>query len=106
MTETFSLTIDPEHPSLPGHFPGDPIVPGAILLDHAITNVERAFGRKVAMILAAKFLIPVRPQQIVTFVSERDDGDRVTVTASVSGAIVCSVSVALAGGGGDDRRLG
>ena len=105
MTET-SLTIDSEHPSLPGHFPGDPIVPGAILLDHAIANVERAFGRKVAMILAAKFLVPVRPQQTVIFVSERDDEDRVTVTASVSGAIVCSMLVALVGEVGDDRRLG
>jgi 3-hydroxyacyl-[acyl-carrier-protein] dehydratase len=106
MTVTFSLTVGPEHPSLPGHFPGDPIVPGAILLDHAIANVERAFGRKAAMILAAKFLIPVRPHQTVTFVLERGDDDRVTVTASVRSAIVCSFSVALAGEVGDDGRLG
>lgn len=106
MTETFSLTIDPEHPSLPGHFPGDPIVPGAILLDYAIANVERAFGRKVAMILDAKFLVPVRPQQTVIFALARGDNDRVTVTASVGGAIVCSFSVTLAGEGSDDGRLG
>ena len=106
MIETSSLIMDSEHPSLPGHFPGDPIVPGAILLDHAIANVERAFGRKVSMILAAKFLVPVRPQQTVIFVSERDDEDRVTVTASVSGVTVCSMLVALIGEVGDDRRLG
>jgi 3-hydroxymyristoyl/3-hydroxydecanoyl-(acyl carrier protein) dehydratase len=98
MSEPFSLTIDPAHPSLAGHFPGDPIVPGAILLDYAIAHIERAFERKVATILAAKFLAPVRPLQTVTFRVARGDNDRVTVAASVGSTTVCSLSVALEGG--------
>jgi 3-hydroxymyristoyl/3-hydroxydecanoyl-(acyl carrier protein) dehydratase len=98
MTEPISLTIDPAHPSLAGHFPGDPIVPGAILLDYAIGHIERSFSRKVATILAAKFHVPVRPLQTVTFRVARGDKDRVTVTASVGSTIVCSLSVALGGG--------
>ena len=31
-TESSEVTIDLEHPSLEGHFPGEPIVPAAILL--------------------------------------------------------------------------
>lgn len=95
MTETVALTIDPEYPSLPGHFPGDPIVPGAILLDFAIAHVERSLGRKVAMIRDAKFLVPVRPQQTVIFGYGHSDNARVKVTASVGSAIVCSFSFAL-----------
>jgi 3-hydroxyacyl-[acyl-carrier-protein] dehydratase len=102
MTETVSLTIDPAHPSLAGHFPGDPIVPGAILLDYAIAHVEGAFGRKVVGILAAKFLVPVRPQQTVTFRVAGGDNGRVTITALIGRAVVCSLSVALAGEATDE----
>ncbi len=31
-----SFTIAADHPALPGHFPGNPIVPGAVILDHAL----------------------------------------------------------------------
>lgn len=31
-----SFSIPPDHPCLPGHMPGAPIVPGALLLDRAI----------------------------------------------------------------------
>jgi 3-hydroxymyristoyl/3-hydroxydecanoyl-(acyl carrier protein) dehydratase len=30
------FTIPAEHPALPGHFPGRPVVPGALLLDHVL----------------------------------------------------------------------
>ncbi len=43
-------TISSDHPSLPGHFPGDPVIPAALLveaaqqvvLEHA--NIERLCG--------------------------------------------------------------
>jgi 3-hydroxyacyl-[acyl-carrier-protein] dehydratase len=30
------------HPSLPGHFPGNPIVPGVLLLDETLHAIERS----------------------------------------------------------------
>jgi hypothetical protein len=54
------------------------------------------------MILAAKCLVPVRPQETVTFRVARGDNDRVTVTASVGSAIVCSLSAILAGEASDE----
>ncbi len=38
------FTIDPDHPSLPGHFPGRPIVPGVVLLERVLEAIEREHG--------------------------------------------------------------
>ena len=91
------VTIPAAHPSLPGHFPGEPIVPGAVLLDFAVDCIERRFGHRVTMIAAAKFLRPVRPEQSLTFDLRRGDGGRVAVTASVAGATAFSLSAIIEG---------
>ena len=58
------LTVSPDHPSLSGHFPGDPIVPGVVLLD----NVVQLLGQwrpkmKIIGITQTKFLSPLRPNE-------------------------------------------
>jgi hypothetical protein len=56
----------PDHPTGAGHFPGNPIIPGALLLDHMLDVIGRARkGRQDVRV--AKFLRPVRPGDIVTF---------------------------------------
>ena len=65
------LRIAATHASLPGHFPGDPIVPGVVLLDHVAACLERA-GFTLAKLSAVKFLAPLRPEQDAVL---RFDGD-------------------------------
>lgn len=62
MTTTLTLRIAPDHPALAGHFPGNPIVPGVVLLDLAIRALARQGGLDEAGIRlgSAKFLAPVR----------------------------------------------
>jgi acyl-coenzyme A synthetase/AMP-(fatty) acid ligase len=57
------FTIEAGHPALAGHFPGYPIVPGVVLLDHAIAALGRALDRPTDAfsVSAAKFLRPARP---------------------------------------------
>ncbi|RQR38653.1 MULTISPECIES: AMP-binding protein [unclassified Burkholderia] len=58
-----AFTIPADHPALPGHFPGHPIVPGVVLLDHAITALGASLNRPLDTwrLASAKFLSPVAP---------------------------------------------
>jgi len=49
-TTTFreTLCIDREHPALPGHFPGQPVVPGVMLLDWVAAALGRWRGLRIA----------------------------------------------------------
>lgn len=38
------FVIPHDHPSLPGHFPGRPLVPGVVLLDRVVAAIEAAYG--------------------------------------------------------------
>lgn len=58
---SLAFSIPAEHPALPGHFLGQPIVPGVVLLDQAILLVEAAEGRPIRGVPMAKFLSPVGP---------------------------------------------
>ena len=57
----FEIPVD--HPALPGHFPGRPIVPGVVLLDHAIERIGAAlgYGLNACSIGSAKFTAPASP---------------------------------------------
>lgn len=66
---TFELerTIPADHPSLPGHFPGSPIVPGVVILDEVGAAVALwRDGARVAAIATVKFLAPLKPDQAFT----------------------------------------
>jgi 3-hydroxyacyl-[acyl-carrier-protein] dehydratase len=59
--------IGPDHPSLPGHFPGTPIVPGVVILDEIVAALtEWRKDSHLTVIRAVKFLVPLRPEQPFT----------------------------------------
>lgn len=56
--------VDAGHPSLPGHFPGRPIVPGVVLLDRVFAAIEQAHGATAPLRLPqVKFVQPLLPGQ-------------------------------------------
>lgn len=56
------FTIPADHPSLPGHFPGRPLVPGVLLLDRVLEAIEREHGALGPLRLPqVKFLQPLLP---------------------------------------------
>lgn len=58
------FAISADHPCLPGHFPGQPIVPGVVVLDQVLTAIEAQHGALGPLrIPQVKFLQPLLPQQ-------------------------------------------
>jgi 3-hydroxymyristoyl/3-hydroxydecanoyl-(acyl carrier protein) dehydratase len=60
MSETFTapLRIDAAHPALPGHFPGNPVVPGVVLLERVATALKQWRGERMSR-FEVKFLSPL-----------------------------------------------
>lgn len=60
-----TVRIPGTHPSLPGHFPGRPIVPGVVLLQCVLDEAERWLGHALSIraLPQAKFSAPLLPEQ-------------------------------------------
>jgi 3-hydroxymyristoyl/3-hydroxydecanoyl-(acyl carrier protein) dehydratase len=57
-----NFVIDADHPALPGHFPGRPVVPGVVVLDRVLAAIEEAHGPLGALRLPqVKFVQPLLP---------------------------------------------
>ena len=57
------LRIDAAHPALPGHFPGQPLVPGVVLLEQVALALRAWRGQRLARVVEAKFLAPLLPDE-------------------------------------------
>ena len=62
------LTFAVQHPTAAGHFPGNPIIPGALLLAEVLHTIAASEGGSLSagQVKAAKFLHPVQPGDTVT----------------------------------------
>ncbi len=71
--------LDESHPCLAGHFPGNPLAPGVLLLDRVIQALERGWpDRRVVGMSMGKFMHPWRSGQTldITLEASAEDGIR------------------------------
>jgi 3-hydroxyacyl-[acyl-carrier-protein] dehydratase len=88
-----------DHPALPGHFPGNPIIPGAVLLSEAALAIEADLSAAPGLlqVQSAKFLRPVRPgdRVLIRFDGDVRAGIRFTCEVEgrpvLTGQMACSV---------------
>jgi 3-hydroxymyristoyl/3-hydroxydecanoyl-(acyl carrier protein) dehydratase len=67
MTFEVRCLIRGDHPCLPGHFPGAPLVPGVVILDEVIAALaEWQAHLQLSSIRTVKFLAPLRPEEPFT----------------------------------------
>lgn len=68
------FSVPKTHPSLVGHFPGNPIVPGVVILDEIFQTIESEWQKNsISCISFVKFIKPLRPEQKVTLIIEEKD---------------------------------
>ena len=81
-----TFCIPPDHPALPGHFPGGPVVPGVVMLDEVLAHIAQEWpDLTVAGFDAVKFAAPVLPGQEVVV---RLDRERLAFACEVGVVIV------------------
>jgi 3-hydroxymyristoyl/3-hydroxydecanoyl-(acyl carrier protein) dehydratase len=82
-----TLLLATDHPTAAGHFPGNPIIPGALLLAEVLRCIEQAQKLRFVScnVKSAKFHHPARP------------GDRVEIEYSYSAQGVIEFQCAVEG---------
>ena len=96
MSTKVMVELNPVHPIFKGHFPGQPVVPGACLLQMLKEVVEKITGEKLQLIKAnqLKFISLIDPsrnhvlQMIVTHTVEESNETLVSATVLYD-ATVC-----------------
>lgn len=69
-----------DHPSLAGHFPGHPVVPGVVILGEVMAIVRQTLGDNVMLagLPHAKLLLPLAPEVPFTIYIEQQAEDMIS----------------------------
>lgn len=87
-----------DHPTSAGHFPGNPIIPGALLLAEVLRCIAQAEGLRLnsCNVKAAKFLAPVRPGDSVEIEYKASPQNAIDFSCAVGTVKVLSGAVSAA----------
>jgi len=71
------VTISEDHPSLAGHFPSHPVVPGVVMLGEIMNAIREMAKEKIEFVgmPSAKFMSPLNPGEPLTIrLDQQTDG--------------------------------
>ena len=89
--------IPDTHPSLPGHFPKNPIIPGVVTLDYIARGLLKQMpGTSLVGFPQVKFLLPLLPDALVTVVYKFHSDDLYQFYCECNGDKVLSGKIHLA----------
>jgi 3-hydroxymyristoyl/3-hydroxydecanoyl-(acyl carrier protein) dehydratase len=68
MFEERLVTIKKDHPSLSSHFPGNPVIPGVVILEEVLETIRQSEPVMISLLGApsVKFHAPLRPEEEMT----------------------------------------
>jgi 3-hydroxyacyl-[acyl-carrier-protein] dehydratase len=99
-----TATIAADHPALAGHFPGRPVVPGAVLLDMVIGVAEARAQLRVGEVVRMKFHRPLGPETAFIIRLQSETDGRIEVRCLVGGEpLLSGVMRAAATADGESR---
>jgi 3-hydroxyacyl-[acyl-carrier-protein] dehydratase len=88
MTFELRRSVTADHPSLPGHFPDAPLVPGVLILDEVLAALrDWRKDCQLTAIRTVKFLQPLKPEQPFTIClsTSNDDATGVNFCCRIEG---------------------
>ena len=72
-----SRVVSVNHPAFPGHFPGNPIVPGVVILSRVTDAIRQQLPNIVlGTLLSMRFYAPLRPDRPFNVLTELRGGER------------------------------
>ena len=86
------VTIGADHPSLAGHFPGHPVVPGVVMLG-AIMNAIREMTKEHIEFVgmpSAKFMSPLNPGEPLTIELDQQGDGATEFTCTTGSRLIAS----------------
>ncbi|WP_291082435.1 3-hydroxyacyl-ACP dehydratase [Hydrogenophaga sp.] len=95
-TAESTWAVPADHPAFAGHFPARPIVPGVVLLDHALLLAAQMRGAAPGggwQIAQAKFFVPVGPSQVLRFALQTTPRGTIAFSVSCEGREVAAGSL-------------
>jgi 3-hydroxymyristoyl/3-hydroxydecanoyl-(acyl carrier protein) dehydratase len=99
MAHERTVSIGHDHPSLAGHFPGHPIVPGVVLLGEVIETLRRSSAAlSVTGLPMVKFSSPLKPGEAVTIHVDQDEAALASFSCRVGTRLIASGVIELASG--------
>ncbi len=85
-------TFSAAHPAFAGHFAGDPVVPGVLLLDELLHRLAEELGLPYTRfrVQSVKFLASVRPGDSVSWTFTSPSKETFAFTLSVADSVIAA----------------
>ena len=89
------LSIDYDHPSLAGHFPGHPVVPGVVLLNEVLETLRHGSATSLVVtgLPMVKFSSPLRPGEVVKIHVDEEEAGQATFSCQGDARLIASGAI-------------